>query len=592
MASRDSETDKSSSDDEISKFNKRQRRNKGDHRSASGHKVQDRSTSQPPKVHRSASLPSKLPEAKETPTTPDAKRSSEKASASDLGSRETHTRKIRRERSVSPVPRHKAKRRKKDKRPPISRSPSKSDTPPGSESDHNDDSSSYTPSEEENSEKEELFRKEAKRLAKLLNSTLEKGNKKKEADTPHFKVTRKKDANKWKVGDGFAICAKHYMANHYETEDLEKSFLGACPVPSNIPETPEQDEFLSEILAEKPTMKHLGTADKKLYGVHEAIRRSFAALASAWTKADDGITSEPRLQEYFDIEGLKTAIEQATALVGQSFQSMHYYRQSHFLKGLSWDDARVHHIMKVLCKEDLKEPSNKLFGDSTHKKLEKTAKQKRMSIGQYLMKRKRKKPFPYSQTSTQESGERGGGRYQGEETSSSSRGYRGKNTKSLPQHKCDSLRDNNHDFLSRESPSHPVKNNNSKIHKKSSSRKNKIIPRKLEEAHRRPKYTRHSHGMENSLCEETISKESSKTILHGKNHVKNCLKRNRKYVGKRSNKSSPRLQKSVHKQHFREGEERRRSQAHNKPEATKCIHTLCKIQNGNLEKCQRGNKTK
>ena len=146
--------------------------------------------------------------------------------------------------------------------------------------------------------------------------------------------------------------------------------MKSSPVPSNLKVVPELDSYFRTILSNNNksiTLKY----EKVFKSIQEKLNQVFGPLNMIWCAIDEEKTNNP---EDESISQVSQYFEQVMLLLGQTHNTIYYYRRENILSTLIDSNTRVKDILKSQSKE-LNDGSNKyLFGDDFESKLIKDTK--------------------------------------------------------------------------------------------------------------------------------------------------------------------------------------------------------------------------
>ena len=146
--------------------------------------------------------------------------------------------------------------------------------------------------------------------------------------------------------------------------------MKSSPVPSNLKVVPELDSYIRTILSNNNksiTLKY----EKVFKSIQEKLNQVFGPLNMIWCAIDEEKTNNP---EDESISQVSQYFEQVMLLLGQTHNTIYYYRRENILSTLIDSNTRVKDILKSQSKE-LNDESNKyLFGDDFESKLIKDTK--------------------------------------------------------------------------------------------------------------------------------------------------------------------------------------------------------------------------
>ena len=111
--------------------------------------------------------------------------------------------------------------------------------------------SSRDSSSPSSSSNEEQRSKKRKKKHKKRKSKKRRRTKSPTLETSGFPVVNQEDQFKWELSDAMAEYANEHLKIFIQEKDLKESILKTIPVPSNLQEVRQMDEFMAQLLKEK-----------------------------------------------------------------------------------------------------------------------------------------------------------------------------------------------------------------------------------------------------------------------------------------------------------------------------------------------------
>jgi len=197
-----------------------------------------------------------------------------------------------------------------------------------------------------------------------------------------FELETRED-NAWDLPSGMVSYLHKYMENHISDKDIRDKILLFSPIPSNIREAHNLDNYIKELLVENKkslTLNH----EMNLKQIQDKIHHILGPLTRVWSMIEEEkeIENTENGQEESPIAVISNLFEQTILLVGQAFNATAYHRRKNILGTLIENSTKVKEILRDQS-SSLNDCDNKnLFGDQFEEKLSKdvTAKQKSRSI--------------------------------------------------------------------------------------------------------------------------------------------------------------------------------------------------------------------
>ena len=163
----------------------------------------------------------------------------------------------------------------------------------------------------------------------------------------------------------------------YHPRYKRKYFLSVTPVPSNIKNSQNLDEYIKELLVENKKNNTLNQ-EKVLNGIQDQVVTILAPLSKLWSTMElerNAVLEEELNEGHREMANL---FEQTVLLTAQTYNSLAYQRRMNVLSALIPNSTKVRKILKEKSLELGGIENKYLFGEKFEEKLSKitTAKQK------------------------------------------------------------------------------------------------------------------------------------------------------------------------------------------------------------------------
>ena len=183
--------------------------------------------------------------------------------------------------------------------------------------------------------------------------------------------------NSWALPSGQATYVRKYIATHISPKDIKENILSVTPVPSNIKNSQNLDEYIKELLVENKKNNTLNQ-EKVLNGIQDQVVTILAPLSKLWSTMElerNAVLEEELNEGHREMANL---FEQTVLLTAQTYNSLAYQRRMNVLSALTPNSTKVKKILKEKSLELGGIENKYLFGEKFEEKLSKitTAKQK------------------------------------------------------------------------------------------------------------------------------------------------------------------------------------------------------------------------
>ena len=402
---------------------------------------------------------------------------------------------------------------------------------------------------------------------------------------PRFELDACSTSNAWDLPDCLAAYLKKYMHLHIPEKEIREKILHENPIPSNVRQPQVLDNYIRELLVEhKRTLT--STHEKSLKAVQEKILHILGPLSRLWViMENEKISSASSDEEFQELTMVSNLFEQTMLLVGQTFQSITYYRRHNILSTLIDNPSKVKEILKNADATLDGADNIYLFGDKFEEKLLKdtNAKQKSKLLFSGLQRSKSSNNTSGTSYSGNPSYTSYNQPFRGSPLprTNGGRGHffsraaqRGKK-KSY----CDWKDSDNAGFATCARLGTKFVSTGAEV-RPTSCRQVETFSKKLESIDQRPSHFGNSRGLPNSFfVHPTTSETSSGNSIFRERQVSD-RPGNSRYARKRSHPNSEGTSWSVFEPFIFSREKRRRIQAGCKLEKIESKHTLCPFQNG------------
>ena len=162
----------------------------------------------------------------------------------------------------------------------------------------------------------------------------------------------------WELKQELVDYIHKYMKVHVSDKEIKDNVLYDNPVPSNIREVPQLDNYMKTILSDNSKFTTLKW-EKTLKTIQDKVISVFGPLTKLWLLIDsekENNQDDPALAECAEV------FDQAILMLSQVFNNVAYHRRENVLSTLIDSSSKVKEILKVKS-SDLNDSGNKfLFG--------------------------------------------------------------------------------------------------------------------------------------------------------------------------------------------------------------------------------------
>ena len=188
-------------------------------------------------------------------------------------------------------------------------------------------------------------------------------------ETSRFGVVNQEDQFKWELSDVIAEYANEHLNIFIQEKSLKDSILKTIPVPSNLQEIRQMDEFMAQPLKEKE-QKMLLQQD----AIYEKVQRKnmdvLGPLCKLWESLE---TANKEQDSSVSINDLIKFVTQSIILVGQTNIALSYHRRLSALDGVMKSTIQAKSMLKN--ESQLLQKENKdLFFKHLHEQISETVK--------------------------------------------------------------------------------------------------------------------------------------------------------------------------------------------------------------------------
>ena len=174
----------------------------------------------------------------------------------------------------------------------------------------------------------------------------------------------------WELKQELVDYIHKYMKVHVSDKEIKDNVLYDSPVPSNIREVPQLDNYMKTILSDNSKFTTLKW-EKTLKTIQDKVISVFGPLTKLWLLIDsekENNQDDPALAECAEV------FDQAILMLSQVFNNVAYHRRENVLSTLIDSSSKVKKILKVKS-SDLNDSGNKfLFGEDFETQLLKDSK--------------------------------------------------------------------------------------------------------------------------------------------------------------------------------------------------------------------------
>ena len=224
----------------------------------------------------------------------------------------------------------------------------------------------------------------AKKDAQPAKRSAEEGGETEVTEEPKAKVQKLElfqEENDVELQVDLANKINSYIRRHVADKVIKEKILDFNPIPSNIDKPQKLDMFMKDSLSSHKAFNI--ARDSQLFNIQSSIHKIFGPLSSLWEVAEEdhkGLLQDENIPDEVrdKMEEMCTLFSHVVALVGQASNKVAYYRRLNMVETLTGDSKRAKELLSE-NEEVFIEKSSNLFGERFEELVVKLAKSKKKS---------------------------------------------------------------------------------------------------------------------------------------------------------------------------------------------------------------------